>query len=331
MRPKRTLMLTRNHVASLLTMDECISAIEHAFRLHAEEKTIPPAVLGLHADNGGFHVKAAGLKQEKGYAAVKINANFPSNRQRFGLPTIQGVIALFDTETGSLLALMDSTEITALRTAATTAVAAKHLARTDSRTATICGCGIQGRAQIRALVRVRNVEKIFAWDLDPSQASSFAAAMSSELRLPVHAVSTPGEAVPLSDVCITCTPSRKFYLLKEDIRPGTFVAAVGADNPEKQEIQPSLLAHSKVVVDHMEQCATIGDLHHALVEGVMVRKAVHAELWEIVAGRKPGRLSPQEITIFDSTGVALEDVAVAARAFERANAEDCGIAINIAN
>jgi alanine dehydrogenase len=160
-----TLLLTRGDVAALLTLDECIAAVEHAFALQAEGKALGPGVLGLHVPGGGFHVKAAGLRLSRFYVAAKLNANFPDNPAR-GLPTIQGVVVLSDGETGQPLALMDSMEITALRTGAATAVAARHLARPDARVATIIGCGRQGRIQLAALARVRKLERVYAVDRD---------------------------------------------------------------------------------------------------------------------------------------------------------------------
>src|SRR5919206_2021134 len=150
-----TVLLTRGDVRALLDMDACIDAVERAFRAHAEGHAVASGVLGAHVDGGGFHVKTAGLSSTvRGYFAAKVNANFPGNRERHGLPTIQGVIALFDGGNGRLLALLDSAEITSVRTAAATAVAARYLARPDSAVAGVCGCGVQGRAQLRALTRV---------------------------------------------------------------------------------------------------------------------------------------------------------------------------------
>ncbi|HKP35692.1 MAG TPA: hypothetical protein VJT71_02450 [Pyrinomonadaceae bacterium] len=140
-----TLLLTRRDVAALFGIQDCITAVEKVFRLHGEGKTQPPGILGVHAANGGFHIKAGLLELNRPYFAAKLNANFPQNAKQFGLPLIQGVIALCDAESGYPLALMDSIEITILRTGAATAVAAKYLARPDSKSILICGCGNQGR------------------------------------------------------------------------------------------------------------------------------------------------------------------------------------------
>ena len=318
MKPSDTLLLSRDDVAALLNLDECIAAVEAAFRLDAEGKSLPPGVLGVPSRGGGFHIKAAGLELSRTYFAAKVNANFSDNFARFGLPTIQGVIVLCDGESGEVLALMDSIEVTILRTGAATAVAAKYLARPDSKTATVCGCGNQGRVQLRALTRVLPLERVFAYDADEGRARQFADEMREELGIEVVAAGSVGEAVRQSDVCVTCTPARSYFLHREDVAAGTFVAGVGADSEIKQELDPKLLAAGKLVVDVLDQCAAIGDLHHAIEAGVVSREDVHAELGEVVTGRKPGRTSVEEITIFDSTGTALQDVAAAAIVYERA-------------
>lgn len=221
-------------------------------------------------------------------------------------------------------------EITAQRTGAATAVAAKYLARPDSEVATICGCGSQGRVQLRALMQVLPLRKVYAYDSNPDQARKFAQELGAELRIEIEAVSDLASAAARSDVCVTCTTSRQPLLALPHIRPGTFIAAVGADNPEKQELAPALMAASKVVADMVEQCATIGDLHHAIAAGVMNQAEVHAELGEVVAGKKSGRTSPEEVAIFDSTGMALQDVAAAALVYEKAVAAECGLTLDLA-
>jgi alanine dehydrogenase len=330
LKTEATLFLTRSEVASLLGLAECIDAVEDAFRLHAEGLNLPPGVLETLTGDGGFHIKAAGLRLSGGsYFAAKVNGNFPLNRERFGLPTIQGVVVLCDAERGRPLAVMDSMELTALRTAAATGVAAKYLARPDSKVATVCGCGVQGRVQLRALAEVLPIEKVYAFDTDAARAEDFAREMSDELGLKVAAAASLREAASESDICVTCTPSRRPILMKGDVRPGAFVAAVGADNPVKQEIDPGLLALGKIVVDILEQCASIGDLHHALEAGAVTRSDVYAELGEIVAGRRPGRTSDEETIIFDSTGTALQDVAAAAVVYEKAVSASVGVSLNL--
>jgi alanine dehydrogenase len=328
MKAAEILLLTSPDIQTLLNLDECIGVVEHAFRAHGEGRAVPPAVLSMHTEGGGFHVKAGLLELDRPYFAAKVNGNFPENSSRFGLPTIQGVIILCDARNGTPLAVMDSRDITSLRTAAATAVAAKFLARQDSRTVTICGCGNQGRIQLKALSRVRRVETAFAYDTNGEGALRFSRDLTSDLRMTITPVSDLTAAVRQSDICVTCTTSRQPLLGSDDVSPGTFIAAVGADNPQKQELHPSLMAASKIVCDILEQCAVMGDLHHALEAGVVTRANVYAELGEVVAGKKPGRESQEEITIFDSTGMALQDVAAAAFLYEKAQRDGSGVRLN---
>jgi len=313
-----TLLLSRNDVERLLTPDACISAVEDAFRQHALGNIPAPGILGFHAHEGSFHIKAALLTLDQPYFAAKTNANFPQNGARHGLPTIQGVVVLCDAVNGLPLAVMDSMAITALRTAAATAVAARYLAREKSETALICGCGGQAPAQLRALLRVRSPERIYAYDQDAEKAGAFAAALARETALPITPVADLPRAIAASDIILTCTTSRRWFVARDMVRPGTFVAAVGADNEDKQEIDPALLARAKVVTDLTEQCSAIGDLHHAIVAGAMARTDVHAELGEIVAGLKPARESDDETIVFDSSGTALQDVAAAVAVYQQA-------------
>lgn len=323
-----TLLLTRGEVAELLSLEECIAAVEYAFKSHAEGKTADPSVLGVHAENGGFHTKAAIMDYGRLYYVSKCNANFPGNPKQFGLPTIQGIISIFDASDGRPLALLDSTEITVMRTGAATAVAAKYLSRPESKVITICGCGNQGRVSLRAIASVRSIERAFVFDLDRSIAERFATDLSSELQIDVKAVSEPDEGLRESDMCVTCTPAKQHFIEKEHVTPGTFIAAVGADNEEKQEIDPALMQASKVVVDNLRQCVSIGDLHHAIALGLMKKEDVHAEIGEVIAGLKPGRTSPDEIIVFDSTGTALQDVAAAAIVYEKATSAERGIMLD---
>jgi ornithine cyclodeaminase/alanine dehydrogenase len=323
-----TLLLGRKDVAALLTLEECIAAVEAAFRQRGLGNTQPPKVLGMPSIDGGFHIKAAMLNC---YFAAKLNGNFFHNQQRFAMQNIQGLILLCDAANGYPLAVMDSIEITIVRTGAATAVAAKHLARPESKVVTVCGCGNQGRIQLLALREVLPIEHVYAFDLDETQAGKFAAEVSKELRAEVCTQEHLESAIRNSDVCVTCTPAKQYFVHNEYVSPGTFIAAVGADNEEKQELDPQLLASNTVVADVLEQCVEIGDLHHAVAQGLVRRGEVHGELGEVVAGKKPGRTSAKEITIFDSTGTALQDVAAAALVYERALEQKCGIQFCFSN
>lgn len=331
MKSEGMLLLSRSEVADLLSIEEYIEAVEHVFHLYGEGKTQPPGILGVHAHDGGFHIKAGILEFDRSFFAAKINANFPQNAKRFGLPLIQGVVVLADAQNGSPLAIMDSMEITVQRTGAATAVAAKYLARRDSKAILICGCGNQGRVSIQAISKIFSLEQVFGYDIDAGQAQRFANELSDELKISVETTNDLREAMKHSDICVTCTPSTRFFLKHDYVQPGTFIAAVGADSETKQELEPLLVAQNKTVVDMVEQCASIGELHHAIASGLMTKQHVHAELGEVVAGTKPGRTSPDEIIIFDSTGMALQDVIAAATVFEKAVDKGVGRILKLAH
>jgi alanine dehydrogenase len=309
-----TLLLSRAEVERLLTPDLCIAAVEDAFRRLAQGKVPPPGILGMHAEEGSFHVKAGFLTLDRPYFAAKLNANFPANGARHGLPTIQGAVLLADAANGAPLAITDSMSITALRTAAASAVAAKYLARRDCETLLVVGCGGQAPAQLQALLRVCKPRRVLALDQDPGRAAAFAASIVKGVTVAQDLF----EAVSQSDVIVTCTTARRFFITREMVRPGTFIAAVGADSEDKQEIDPRLMAESKVVTDVTDQASKIGDLHHAIEAGAMTRESVHAELGEVIAGLKPGRENDVEITVFDSTGTGLQDVAAAIAVYRKA-------------
>ena len=311
------LLLSRNDISSLLNLDDYINIVEQAFRGHAEGRTLGSGLLHINAEDGEFHVKAGALQLKRPYFALKVNGGFFQNQVRFGMPNIQGAIYLADAQNGSPLALLDSKEITIKRTGAATAVAAKHLSRPNSEVALICGCGIQGRIQLKALARVLPIRRALAYSRNVERAKQFAIEMSSA-QFTVDPVTDLAEALHVADVCVTCTPARKFFIRKDDVPSGIFIAAVGADSPDKQELDPALLPNAQCVVDILDQCAHVGELHHAIDAQTMNPEDVHAELGDLIAGRRPGRTSDSEITVFDSTGTALQDIAAAAAVYERA-------------
>lgn len=319
-----TLLLTRDDLTNLLGPDDYLEIVEAAFRAHAEGRALPPALMHVEADEGEFHIKAGGLRLDHPYFALKSNGGF-FNNARFEMPPIQGVILLCDAENGYPLALMDSTAITLARTGATTAVAARYLARPDARAITICGCGNQGAVQLRYMVRCfANLEQAYAWDRDPERARAFAAGMSEELGIEVRAVIDFADGLRHSDICITCTPARTPFIRPDHLHDGLFIGAIGADSPEKQEIDARVLQEATVVVDLIDQCAQVGELHHALIAGLLTARDVHGELADVITGRVPGRTSPDEVLLFDATGSALQDTAAAAAAYTRARNANAG-------
>lgn len=320
--PEPVLLLDRHAVSGLLTLKDCIPAVEAAFAAHARGESLASELMHVDGVGGEFHVKAGGLREPKAYFACKVNGGFFQNRARLDLPNIVGLIVLSDATCGKPVAVMESGLVTRLRTGAATAVAAKYLARSDSHTATICGAGIQGEIQLRALLEVLPIQKAFLWTR--RGAEDVAQRWSAALGIEVQSATNLAAAAQQSQAVVTCTPSRQWFLGREHVGPGTFIAAVGADSPDKQEIEPQLLAAASVVCDLTAQCVEVGDLHHAIAQGLLGREAVRGEIGEIVVGEKPRRRDDSEIIVFDSTGTALQDAAAAAAVYAKAVAQGIG-------
>jgi ornithine cyclodeaminase/alanine dehydrogenase-like protein (mu-crystallin family) len=309
-------------------MEDCIAAVESAFDLLGSGRASKPVVASIKAAEGGYHIKSAILAAGDGeYFVSKTNANYPANPGQFGLPTVQGTIVVHDARNGVPLAVMDSIEITAMRTAAASAVAARYLSNKQAGALAIIGCGLQGLQHLRALSLVRQVRSVTLHDVNEAKARSLAGIAETELRVPVRVTPSPAEAARNADLIATCTTSTEFVLRPGDVARGAFVAAVGVDAEHKRELDPELLRTSRVVTDVTDQCAAFGDLHHAIDANAMRADDVHAELGSVVARRKPGRTAPDERFVFDSTGMALQDAATAVVVLRRARAEGLGVAV----
>ena len=219
--PPSLIVLSKEDLTALMPFGSYVDAVADAFRLHAEGRSVSPQPMHIPAEGGGFHVKAGSLPIGSGYTAIKVNGNFPNNRATRGLPTIQGAILLFDTATGSPVALLDSIEITIKRTGAATAVAARYLARPESQTAMIFGCGTQARVQLAALRHQLDIRHLFH-DNDMAAAASFASEIARE-GLDVDVPVKPKSATRASDVIVTCTSAHTPFLDVADVRAGTFI------------------------------------------------------------------------------------------------------------
>jgi alanine dehydrogenase len=305
-------------IRTLLNEQDCIAAIELALAAHERGETCGPVSSGFALPRGSFHAKAAALRsRDRTFVVVKANVNLPGNPLQ-GRPTIQGALILFDGDDGHPLAVMDSIPITSIRTAATAALAASHLALPDAHTITIVGCGEQGESQLRAMSTVRPLRRAFVLDRDSAKSAAFAERLSTSLTLTIEPVSDLSKALHSSQICVTCTTSQSPIILRDHLHAGLFIAAVGADNPTKQEIHSDAMAASLVVVDSLTGCAAGGDLHHAFANGAMTEAGVHGELSAILSGRVSARTNAEQVFIFDSTGTALQDVAAALVVYRRA-------------
>jgi alanine dehydrogenase len=304
-----TLLLDRNAVGDLLDMTDVIRAVEEAFIAWVEGKASMPPKSYLVVEKGDFRAMPAALPRAAGVKWVNVHTQNPTR----GLPTVIGVFILSDPETAYPLAVMDATEITAYRTAAAAAIASKFLARRDSRTLGIIGAGKQARYQILAQAEVMDIQRINVFD------SSQAAVDTLIRSLPdftVRACSV--EEATASDIVCTLTPSRTPVVMRAWVAPGTHINAVGADAKGKQELEPAILKDAVVVVDDPRQASTAGEINVPITAGLFSDDDIYASLGDIITGRKPGRTDDTVITVFDSTGVAIEDVAVARAIYEKA-------------
>jgi alanine dehydrogenase len=312
------LMLSRSDLAALMTTRDYLISAEDAFRALGEGRASTVTPLHVETTHGVFHAKGGAYRSQRDYFALKLNANFPDNPERTGLPTIQGAILLCDADSGALLCILDSAEVTLRRTAAASALAARYLAPANARTLLLCGCGVQALAHAEALSDLIRLETVFCWDQRPEKAQALSASIKTDLSLHALPIVDFAAAAQSAQIIVTCTTSAAPFLRPEHVRPGAFVAAIGADNPNKSELTPALVARAALVCDSMSQCESMGDLHHALAAGVISRDRVRAELSDIVTDARLGRLLSEEIVVFDSTGLAVQDAAAASMAYQRA-------------
>ena len=303
-----------------VTPAAAVSAIRDAFRADGEGRTAVPAVINLPipGTRGEFHVKTAWVDGVP-FIAVKVASGFYDNPAR-GLPTGSGMMALFDAATGMPLGLLfDNGFLTDIRTGAAGAVAADCLARRDVHTIGVIGSGVQARHQIAFLREVRRFARIAAWSIDRPGLEQYCSEMRAAHGVEAVACATAEDACRAADILITATPSHEPLVCADWLKPGLHITAVGSDTPGKQELEAACLSRADVVVvDRLSQCARFGELSHALAAGLMREEDVRGQLGEVVAGRKPGRLRDDEITVCDLTGVGFQDTAIAALAWDRA-------------
>ena len=300
-------LIDAHALAGGLTVARHRIAAERAFRLLGSPVVSTPPPLHLAGASGGVHVKAAALPgTDRGPAllVLKLNANFPANPARSGLPTIQGLALAFDGDNGTPLALLDSATLTAGRTAAACALAARTLALPGTSTATLVGCGAQAPFLLEHLVHaLPSLERVFLHDLERTRAERLVRRMHRRLDVELLVAERLEAATLASAVIVTCTPSRVPFLARAHLADGAFVAALGADHPDKRELCDDLMHAATLVTDSRAQCRVMGEWHH--VTGAAC--AEPAELGEILRGERDGRTGPSELVVFDSTGFALQD------------------------
>lgn len=309
----RVRLLGEGEIRGLIGTREALGAVRDGFARLARGQVTLPGVIGLdlpeHA--GEVHVKGAHI-HGSAYFSIKEAAGFYRNSER-GLPVSSGLVLVFDAATGLLRAiLLDHGYLTELRTGAAGALSADLLARTTIETIGVVGSGGQARYQLEALIGVRRPRRVLVHGRSAERTAAYAREMSERFGLPVEAAGSIQELAEASDILVTTTPAREPLVRAAWLRPGAHVIAVGSDGPDKRELEGKVLARAdKVVADRLDQCLRLGEIHHAVAEGLLDPSRIYGELGELAAGLKAGRATETEITLADLTGVGVQDAAVA--------------------
>jgi alanine dehydrogenase len=308
----KTYLLTKNQIEKIFTMRDYVLAIEEAFRLYGQGKVQMPPKVYLSFPKGDLRCMPVYIPSMNIAGVKNVNVH-PIN---VGLPTVMATITLFDPDTGFPIAIMDGTSITKMRTGAAGGVAAKYLSREDSRTAAFIGSGVQAKTQLEALLVVRpDIVKIKAFDVDAQKLKNFVQHARTHYSTDSEGAASVEEAVKDADIVITTTPVRNPILKAEFLRPGAHVNAIGADAPGKQELEIELLKRARIVVDNWQQASHAGEINVAVSKKMIGNEDIYGDIGEIVSGSKIGRDSSDLITVFDSTGLAIQDIYAACRIY----------------
>jgi alanine dehydrogenase len=319
-----SLVLTGSQVMQVLDMDLALAAVEEAFRAYGAGRVNMPPKAYLTLAQGDFRAMYGEIFLARDHiCGLKWVNVHPGNPAR-GLLTVMAKILLNDPATGLEFADLDGTHITDYRTGAAGGVAARHLARSDATRLGLIGAGAQARTQVAAILKVRSIQEIVVFDRHREHSEAFAAEVAAAYGVKARAATAAAAAVTGQDIVVTTTPSRTPVVKREWVSPGTHINAIGADAAGKQELDPAILTAAKVVVDDWAQASHSGEINVALTRGELTPGQVYGSLGEIVAGKKPGRRTPEEITVFDSTGLIIQDLALGLAVYQRARERGLG-------
>jgi alanine dehydrogenase len=329
----RVLLLTEKEIEPLLSMNEVIEAVETALR----EKGLgyaqmPPKIyLSYSKYNGDLRAMPSYLERLDVSAVKVVNAH-PDNQAKFGLPTVMAIIILIDPRNGAPLAIVDGTRITAMRTGAVGGLASKYLARQNSKAVGLVGAGTQARTQLVGLLALYGkLELVKVWSRTRESREMFVSEMKAALGDSAEMVSVENaeDAVRDVDILVTTTPSRMPIVCDRWVSQGLHITCIGADAAGKEELDPAILKRAKIVVDDWEQASHSGEINVPLAKGIISRNDVWGDICEIAAGLKPGRTSESEITVFTSTGLAIQDAVTTKLVYDKAIAKNVGHSIEL--
>jgi alanine dehydrogenase len=325
------LILNEKDVERVLDMKTAIKAVEEAFREMGEGKVeMPPRVpVFLEEYDGAIGFMPAYLKKSK-ILGIKVMSHYEKNPERFKRPILSGLIILNDPETGIPFAIMDAAFVTIMRTGAAGAVGAKYLSREDSKIVGVIGTGKQGISQVLALNEIRKVEKVKAYNISKEAQLNFSKVLQDRIDAEIELVDSPENAVREADIVVTCTPSTQPIVRADWLDKGMHITAIGADMPKKRELHTEVFKIlDKIVVDSIAQVIPVGEFRIPMSEGVISKESIYAEIGEIVAGKKAGRETSEEITLFKSTGLAIQDVSTAYKVYKAAKDKGIGTEVSI--
>lgn len=321
----KTLLLSMSDVQRVLSMKDVISAVKEGYLAFEQGKIQQPDIISMEMDanNGETDIKSC-CNELNQRISVKIASGFYNNGKVNTLPTMIGIIQLIDESTGAPLCIMDGSLITGIRTGAAGAISSEYLACKNAKTVCVIGGGNQARMQIFGLCQVRSIENIRVFSPYPQELPKYKKDVERTTGIPVTICETVEEAVQDADIIITTTPSKKYLVPANLVCKGTHIVAVGADMEGKNEWDPEVFRNAKIVNDSIMQCIARGETRNALLAGIIKQDDIYGEIGELVSGKKKGRTSKDEITIFDTTGMAIQDNVTAVKVYEMAKAQGLG-------
>ncbi len=325
---RSVLVISGAHVERVIDVKEAMPVVERAFRWYQKERAQMPSkvyvVLPRH--HGDFRAMPASVSDE--VVGLKWVSVYPHNR-RLRLPTVLATVILNDAKTGMPLSVMDGTYITKIRTGAAGGVAARYLARRDSASIGLLGCGVQAEVQLEALRLLFPIRRVLVWGPDARELELFVRRQRAKGIVGVQPVSTVRRAVEVADILVTTTPSRRPLVRRRWLKPGVHINAIGADAKGKQELDAEVLLGAKVVVDDWEQASHSGEINVPVSRSLITRQDIVATLGDVVAKQVRVRERAEDITVFDSTGLAVQDVAVADEVYRRCRRCHLGYSVRL--
>ncbi len=319
-----SLILTSTEIMQIMDMDLALAAAREAFRAYGEGRVNMPPKAYLTLEKGDFRAMYGEIFLARGHVCGLKWVNVHPENPKRGLLTVMAKIVLNDPDTGLEWADMDGTCITNFRTGAAGGVAAEVLSRPDSRRLGVIGAGQQARTQIAAILKVRPIEEVIVCDCALQRARALREEVEALYKIKARLEPTPRETALASDILVTATPSCIPLVQRDWVKPGTHINAIGADAAGKQELDPAILKAAKIVVDYWAQASHSGEINVPLSRGQLTAEDIYGSLGEVVAGKKPGRENPEEITVFDSTGLIIQDLSLGFEVYLRARERGLG-------